>query len=146
MATIQFRGLDEWLHELRQATDHSTGICKMAVWEGGKVVGDAIKAALDDIPVEDHFVNKDKMRKGIREEEKAAIKAAFGLSKMRTGASITTKAGFNPGTKIAAVESGTSFQQKHPVVRKAANRARGEAEAAMAAKFNEEIMKIYMGV
>lgn len=146
MATIQFRGLDQWVYELQNATDHTTGICKMAVWEGGKVIGDTIRSALDDIPVEDEYVNKDKVRKGIRAEEKAAIKAAFGLSKMRVDGSISTKAGFNPGTKISAVENGTSYMQKHPVVRQAANRARGRAENAIAAKFGEEIMKIFMGV
>lgn len=146
MSTIQFRGLDKWVVELQNASQHATGICKMAVWEGGKIIGDEIRAALDEIPIEDHYVSKDKMRKGIRREEKAAIQAAFGLSKMRTDGSISTKAGFRPGTKIHAVESGTSYMQKHSVVRKAANRARNRAEAAMESKFSEELMKIFMGV
>lgn len=146
MATISFKGLDEWIVKLEKATDHSRGICKMAVWEGGKVVGDAIKSSLEDIPVQDHYVKKDVKRTGIRQEEKDAIIAAFGLSKMRTEASISTKAGFKAGTKIRAVESGTSYMQKHPVVRKAINKSRASAESAMSAKLQEEIFKIFMGV
>ena len=146
MPTIQFKGLDKWVVELQHATDRATGICKMAVWEGGKIVGDEIRASLENIPIEDHYVSKDKMRKGIRTEEKAAIQAAFGLSKMRVDGSVSTKAGFNPGTKIHAVESGTSYMQKHPIVRQAANRAKDRAEAAMASKFSEELLKIFMGV
>ena len=119
----------------------------MALWEGGKIVGDSIKNALNDIPVQDQYVPKGQTRVGIRSEEKAAIQAAFGLSKMRdTGSGYSTKAGFNAGTKIRQVESGTSYMQKHPVVRKAVNAAKGRAESAMAAKFEEETMKIMMGV
>ena len=146
MATIQFQGLDEWISKLERATNHSRGICKMAVWEGGKVVGDSIKAALSDIPVQDHFVPQGTERTGIRQEEKDEIIAAFGLSKMRTDSSISTKAGFNAGTKIRAVESGTSYMRKHPVVRQAVNRSKGAAEAAMSAKLQEELLKIFMGV
>lgn len=147
MATIKFSGLNEYISKLEKLTSHTTGICKAAVWEGGKVVGDAIKSSLNDIPVQDHYVQKDTQRTGIRQEEKEEIIAAFGLSKMRVGGgTISTKAGFNAGTKIRAVESGTSYMQKHPVVRKAANNAKGRAENAIKAKFEEEIMKIMMGV
>lgn len=142
MATIKFTGMDEYIRKLENLTAHSRGICKMAVWEGGKVVGDAIKAALEDIPVQDEYVQKGEMRTGIRSEEKEAIIAAFGLSKMRTGSSVSTKAGFKAGTKIRAVESGTSYMRKHPVVRQAINRAKPAAEAAIKAKLEEETNKL----
>lgn len=142
MATIKFTGLDEYIRRLENLTAHSRGICKMAVWEGGKVVGDAIKDALGDIPVQDEYVQKGEMRTGIRSEEKEEIIAAFGLSKMRTGSSVSTKAGFKAGTKIRVVESGTSYMHKHPVVRKAVNRAKPAAEAAIKAKLEEETNKL----
>ena len=142
MATIKFTGMDEYIRKLESLTAHSRGICKMAVWEGGKVVGDAIKAALEDIPVQDEYVQKGEMRTGIRSEEKEAIIAAFGLSKMRTGSSVSTKAGFKAGTKIRAVESGTSYMRKHPVVRQAINKAKPAAEAAIKAKLEEETNKL----
>lgn len=147
MATIQFRGLDEYVRKLENLTNHSRGVCKMAVWEGGKVVGDAIMASLNNIPVQDHYVPEGTQRTGIRQSEKTEIIEAFGLSKMRVeGGTVSTKAGFRAGTKIRAVESGTSYMQKHPVVRQAVNRSKSRAENAMKAKFDEETMKIMMGV
>ena len=119
----------------------------MALWEGGKIVGDSIKSSLDGIPVQNEYVPKGVKQTGVKSDEKAAIIAAFGLSKMReSGGGYSTKAGFNAGTKIRAVESGTSYMQKHPVVRQGINKSRGRAEMAMAAKFEEETMKIMMGV
>lgn len=147
MATIKFTGLDEYIQRLESVTNHTKGVTKMALWEGGKIIGDSIKSALGEIPVQDEYVPKGQTRTGIRTEEKAAIEAAFGLSKMReTGSGFSTKAGFNPGTKIVAVESGTSYMQKHPVVRKAVNASRARAESAMASKFEEETRKIMLGV
>lgn len=147
MATIKFEGLDEYIQKLENITAHTRGVTKMALWEGGKIVGDSIKSSLSSIPVQDHYVPKDTKRTGIRAEEKAAIVDAFGLSKMReSDGGYSTKAGFNAGTKIRQVESGTSYMQKHPVVRKAANASKGRAVSAMAAKFEEETMKIMMGV
>lgn len=146
MATIKFQGLDEYVRNLENLTARTTGICKAAVWEGGKVVGDSIKSSLNNIPVQEHYVPEGTERTGIRQEEKDAIIAAFGLSKMRTGGTVSTKAGFNPGTKIRVVESGNSFMKKHPVVRQAINSSKSRAENAMKAKLEEEIMKIMMGV
>ena len=142
MAQIKVKGLDEYIAKLEMLTTRSTGICKMAVWEGGKVVGDRIKSALAEIPVQDEYVRKGVTRTGVRQEEKDAIIAAFGLSKMRNAdGSISTKAGFNKGTVIRAVESGTSFMQKTHVVRKAVNASRSAAQNAMRAKFEEEVKK-----
>lgn len=147
MASIKFKGLDEYIEKLENVTAHTRGVTKMALWEGGKVIGDSIKSSLSDIPVQDQYVPKGEKRTGIRSEEKAAIQAAFGLSKMReSGGGYSTKAGFNAGTKIRQVESGTSYLTKHPVVRRAVNKSKGRAENAMASKFEEETMKIMMGV
>lgn len=146
MANLKFTGLDEYIRQLENLTSHTTGICKMAVWEGGKVIGDAIKSSLNDIPVQDEYVRKGHMRTGVRSEEKEAIVAAFGMSKMRVDGSVSTKAGFKAGTKIRAVESGTSYMQKHPVVRKAVNKSKAQAENAMKAKFEEATMKTMLGV
>lgn len=143
MATISIKGFEGWIEKLDQATERSKGICKMAVWEGGKVVGDSIKASLERIPVQDHYVPEGTIRTGILKEEKDKIISAFGLSKMRADISVSTKAGFKPGTKISAVENGTSYMQKHPVVRQAVNRARKSAQSAMEEKFLEETKKIF---
>lgn len=139
MASLKFSGLDEYIAKLERLTVHSRGICKAAVWEGGKVVGDNIKSALNDIRVQDEFVPKDEMRTGIRQEEKDKIISSFGLSKMRdNNGTISTKAGFRAGSRIRAVESGTSFMRKDPIVRQAVNRSKAAAESAIKAKFEKE--------
>ena len=143
MASIKLTGAEELIVKLERMTNHSRGICKMALWEGGKIVGDAIKSSLNDIPVQDHYVPPGTMRTGVTSEEKQEIINSFGLSKMRINSGvISTKAGFNAGSKIRAVESGTSYMIKHPVVRRAVNKSRAAAESAVSRKLVEEINKI----
>ena len=93
--------------------------------------------------VRDEWVPEGEKREGVRSDEKEDIINAFGLSKMRDEhGTISTKAGFKSGTKIRAVESGTSYMRKHPVVRQAVNTAKPLAEKAMERKFREETQDI----
>lgn len=143
MASIEFTGLEAYIRKLDLLTNRTTEICRKSVWEGGKVVGDAIKASLSQIRTQDEWVPKDEKREGVRSDEKEDIINAFGLSKMRDEhGTISTKAGFKSGTKIRAVESGTSYMRKHPVVRQAVNTAKPIAEKAMEQKFREETQDI----
>lgn len=142
MATIKLTGAEELIAKLERLSNRSRGVCKMALWEGGKVVGDAIKSSLDGIPVQDHYVPKGTMRTGVTQEDKDKIVSGFGLSKMRGNGTYSTKAGFKPGTKIRAVESGTSYMIKHPVVRRAVNSSKAAAVSAIRQKFVEEIEKL----
>lgn len=154
MATIRFKGLDEYIRKLENVTNHTKGVTKMALWEGGKVVGDNVRSALNSIPVQDHYVPKDTMRTGLWQEQKDGIINGFGMAKMREeGDKISTKAGIHGSTDgksnaalMRSVESGTSYMRKHPVIRQAVNKSRGRAENAMAAKFDEETMKIMQGI
>ncbi len=142
MPTIRITGLDAYIRKLESLTENAEESCKRAVWEGGRVVGDSIRSALSGIPVQDEYVPNGEKRKGIYPDEKEEIDKAFGLSKMRNeGGVISTKAGFRAGTKIRAVESGTSYMKKTPIVRPAVNRARGAAEEAMKAELEKEIEK-----
>lgn len=150
MATISMRGLDEYIAKIEQLTVHSRGICKMSLWEGGKVVGDNIRSALNNIPEQDHYVPKGTMRKGLTKEQKSGVISGFGLAKMRQdGGSISTKAGFHGSTDgkrnsalMRGVESGTSYMEKHPIVRPAINKSRSAAVSAIEAKFSEVIQNI----
>lgn len=150
MARITVKGLDEWIEKLDTLTNKSEGLCKRAVWEGGRVVKDAIAPALNDIPVQDHYVPKDQMRKGLTSEQKAGVINGFGLAKMRNeGGKISTKAGFKGMTDgvhnsalMRRVESGATYQQKHPIIRPAVNRARAAAKTAMQSRFEEDVQTI----
>lgn len=149
MAMWTFKGLDKYVAALEKLSAHAEGQMKAAVWEGAKVVADSMKAAINSIPTQDEYVPKDQIRRSITSEQKQGLIDGFGLSKMRTGGAVTTKAGFagtnakgvSNGTIARQVESGTSWMQKHPVIRRAANSSKGAAEAAMAKKLEEIISK-----
>lgn len=143
MATWNFKGLDKYVLALEKMSMHTTGHLKASVYEGAKVVADNIKSALNSIPTQDEYTKPGEMRRGITSEQKASLISGFGLSKIRSEGSVNTKAGFsgsNGKTTNAAiarqVESGTSWMQKHPVIRRAANSSKGAAEAAMARKLD----------
>lgn len=148
MATIKFDGLDSIVAALENLTDNSREACKRAVWEGGNVVGNRIRSALNGIPVQDYYVPEGTKRYGISQEDKDEIIAGFGLAKMEASSNINTRAGFKTGAagKMRKVESGTSYLKKHPTIRPAINGATEAAETVMEAKLEEEIFKLYMGV
>lgn len=150
MATWKFRGLDKYVAQLEKLSNHAEGQMKAAVWEGAKVVADNMKAAINALPVQDEYVKKGVRRSGITSEEKEGLIAGFGLSKMRTGSAVTTKAGFQgknaKGISNAGVArqitSGTSWLIKSPGIRNAVSRSKSQAEAAMQAKLESEIRKM----
>lgn len=153
MATWKFKGLDEYVAKLEKLTTSAEGQMKMAVYDGAAIVADNIKSALHTIPVQDHFVPEGTRRTGITEDQKNGIISGFGLAKMqKKGNSINTKAGFDGrnangesnATIMMRVESGTSYMQKHPVVRSAANKSKGAAEAAIKATLEREIQKLML--
>ncbi len=151
MATWKFRGLDTYIAQLEKLSDSATGTMKMAVYDGAAVVADSIKLALNTIPVQDEYVPKSEKRKGITQDEKDGLVQGFGLSEMRNDkGTINTKAGFsgknkngvNNVTVARQVESGTSWMEKHPVIRQAANRSKHAAEKAMEKTLESEIKKL----
>lgn len=144
MATWKFRGLDTYIAQLEKLSDHAVGQMKMAVWEGGKVVADNMKAAIESLPVQDEFVPRNKKRTGITSEEKAELISGFGLSKMRTGGSVTTKAGFDGASAGTArkVTSGTTWMKKNSAIRQAVTRSKAQAEEAIRVKLESEIEKL----
>lgn len=146
MATWKFKGLDKYVLQLEQLSAHAEGQMKAAVYEGAKVVADRIKSAMQTIPTQDGYVQPGKMRAGPTTEEKEGMIAGFGLSKMRTGSEVSTKAGFSGttggvsnATIARQVASGTSWMRKHPAIRQAVNASKGAAEAAMARKLEQII-------
>lgn len=143
MATINFTGLDSLVVDLEKLTAHTEDSMKRVVWAGGKVVGDNIRAALNNIPVQDYYVPEGTMRTGVSQEDKNEIISGFGMAKMRKEGAITTRAGFRTGAagKMRKVESGTSYLRKHPIIRPAANRSKGAAETAMEQELIKEINK-----
>lgn len=151
MATWKFRGLDTYIAQLERISDKAEASIKMAVYDGAAVVADNIKTALRTIPVQDEYVPKGEKRNGITPEEKESLINGFGLAKMQnSNGMINTKAGFrgknssgvNNATVARQVESGTSWLEKHPVIRQATNQSKKKAEKAMQETLESEIRRL----
>ena len=157
MAKIKVVGIDSFVRDLNDLAGDTEGICKMAVYEGAKVVADSVKANINALPTRDgKYVPKGKKARGATPEEKAALQSGFGISRMRANGTIDVSIGFDGymagGTKnypkgkpismiARSIESGTSWLQKTPFVNRGVASSKGAAEAAMQKCFDAEIKK-----
>lgn len=128
----------------------SQEIAKRGLYDGAKVVADAVRARVEDLPVTDEYGWPDHPRDGIRDYEKAGLAAGLGVADHRAGGGkVDTSIGFHgynsrgkPNALIArSVERGTSFMKADPIVRPAVNASRSAARAAMVKTAEEEIKK-----
>lgn len=157
MAKIELKEFEEYQKLLESVFDDTEGLIREAVYDGGKVVADEIKAGLKNIPVENGYGTEEKPLSGINRRQKSDLIEGFGLAPIeKDGDYINTKAGMDgygsiptkkypdgvPNTLLMrSIESGTSFRKKHPVFRPAVNRSRKKAIEAMKNKFDEAIKK-----
>lgn len=158
MAKFKVVGIDAAFSGLELMGKDADGIAKMCVYDGAKIVGDAVKKNISSLPVRDPKDNKRGKRvKGVTPDEKTALQKGFGIAKMRSeGDSVNTVLGFDgydsnitakypkghPISMIArANEVGTSWLVKSPFLKPAYNSSRAAAEAAMSKRFDEELKK-----
>ena len=154
-------GIDRYIQKLVNlefASPHTAG---KAVYEGAKIVADAIKAEIEALPVEKARKNsEDDKATGITQRQKDGLRDGFGIATMRQdGSFYNVKLGFHgynsqktkkypsgqPNAMIArAVEGGTSFRKKNPFVSRAVRKVRKQAEKKMAEVVDQEIKKIMM--
>lgn len=138
MATIEFKGIDEYSKKLAQIGLKAEAACKFAIYDAAGIVRDEIKAAT---PVSDD------------ERSSGDLKDSVKLTEMQNDDGfIYTKVVFTgydgkgaPNQLIArALESGRSSKKigKHPFVRKATNRARKRAEQLMDFNLNKYLYEI----
>ena len=145
MATLRLKGMDEYISRLNKLTAHTEDTMKRAVYAGADKIADAVRLSMVGIPVQDEYVNKGEMRTGVKAEDKEKIQLGLGIAKIRNeSGSVNTKVGFARGVVGMArkVESGTSYMQKYPFVRRAVNKARQAAMQEMAKVFDEETKKL----
>lgn len=133
-------GIDKLIEDFGNLALESEEISKRALYDGMKVVADAIVSNISGI----------KTGHGISEADIAGLRSGFGISRMQTkGSSIDAKTGFagtnangkKNSTVARGIESGTSYRAKQPFVSKAGRSAKGAAEAAIAKTLEEEINK-----
>ena len=158
MAKVTFKGLDGYIEALLKLRGDEETTIKKSLFPGAKIIADSIKSEMMGLKTRvpgKYYGNE--MAPGPNPQEKNDMIASFGLSPMENkNGFINTKAGFDgyghhvtdsypggvPNALVARVcESGTSWQNKQPFMRKAISRSREQAIAAMAAKFDEEIKK-----
>ena len=148
---------EEYLLKLSRLEQNADSIIKQAVYQGAKVVGDAIKGEAEALPVEPfRKLGQGEVFTGVTPEEKEAIVQGFGLSDMeqdRLG--WNTKAGFAgyvtrqktkkypKGTPVPmlvrSIESGSSVRRKIPFVRRAVKASQPQAVRAMGDTVEQEI-------
>lgn len=165
MAKISFDGIDEYAKRLGILWKESEKIIESAVYAGAEVVANEIKEGLKELPIEEGenglppMGSEKNPLKGVSRRQKTDLIDGFGLATMENDDGyINTKAGFDgygsvktkaypkgqPNAMLMrSVESGTSFRDKHPVIRPAVNRARKKSEEAMRKKIDEELNNIF---
>lgn len=146
-------GLEEFIAELTRAGQMSAVDCGKAIYVGGKIVADAVRAEVDALPTDPKFTKKGK--RGILPSEKAGLQAGLGIAKARNSDGFrNVQIGFHgyngaatkswpkgpPNAMIArAINRGTSFIRPNNFMTRAANKSRAAAEAAMKAEFERQV-------
>lgn len=159
MATLKWSdGFNEYLAQLSKLSDQSLEICKAAVYDGAGVVADAVREGVRSIPINNGYGTTAMPIDGVTAKQKAGLLEGLGISPMEEeNGYVHVKIGFDgynslktkkypngqPNSLIMrAVESGTSFRAKNPVVSKATRSAKEKAEEAMRKSIDASIEKI----
>ena len=133
-----------------------TPIARAALYEGAKVVADAMTGAIDNAKTQPFKYGTKGSLRYPTPEEINAVKASgwfIGVSKFdRNSGLATTSVGLNKAgytdlmgrtvpvaVLVRSIESGTSFMRKQPVFRAAVNRVKGQAEDAIASEVQNRL-------
>lgn len=152
-------GMDELVANFETAERAAQGIAKASLYEGAKVMADAMHGSLSEIRTEPfRYVPAGGELRLPSPQEAAAVRAAkFGVAKHQgSGSEVNTVVGItgtgyvelNGKTVPAAmllrsIQSGTSFMRAQPVVRRAINRTKGAAGARIASEAESRIQKLF---
>ena len=158
MATLTFKGIDEYTDKLEQAQKHATGIIKRAVYDGAGVLADEVRRQIQTLPVQRTNPPSGEHLNGVFSYEKDGLLNSMGVAKIRDDAGhIGTRIffdGYNrmkskkypnghPNSLIArSINSGTSVRAKIPFLNRAVSKARAKVEAAMQARLDSDLNKI----
>ena len=157
---FQVDGLDELNAKMEKLGGEALHIAAEGLYEGAGVVADAVSSAVNGIATEKFkYAAGGKKRKPSPEEKALLTSAKKGVAKFRSnGTEVQTSVGMQnagygningkskPGPQIAnAINSGTSFMNKQPFVRKAAKSGGTKAINAMKARIEEAFDQIIGG-
>ncbi len=159
MATMRFRGLDEYLQKLQRVEKNTPEIVGKVVYGMADIVADAVREEINALPAEPDTEALKAWAKGNRApltvKEKKGLQKGFGITKMlEEDGYYHVKLGFDgyneiktkkypkgqPNVMIArAIESGSSIRDKRPFVRPATNKSRKSAEKRAQTIIDDEI-------
>lgn len=152
-ARITVKGVEKYLAEIRSLQADAEEYISRAVYDGAGVVGDAVKAALMALPVDNR--GKVPMRRSIHQIQKDGLIDGYGITPMRDDkGQINVKIGFDgynnfitfkhpigqPNAMIArSLESGTYFMPKNRIISKTTNQYKNACIQAMEKSLDKSI-------
>lgn len=156
--TMELTGWDEAIEKLDRLTRLGKKEIGPVLFEGGKILADAVRKEINALPTDDSSKKMGEARSGLRSIQKAGLQAGFGIAKMKsTGSGYNILMGFHgynamktkaypngqPNKMIArSLAKGTSFLQRDDFVARARASAAEAAEDAMAKKLLETIQDL----
>ena len=155
--SLEVTGVDDLIRKMDKIADKGVECASLALYEGARVTADAVGGAVENIATEPfRYAGSGQKRKPSPEEKAVLAGAKHGVAKFRKGITkVDTSVGYQnsgygqingktvPVPLIAnAINSGTSFMQKQPFIRKAFSQSQKAAEAAIENKLREELDKL----
>lgn len=155
--SFEVTGLDKLIENMDKLGEQAPHVAARGLYDGAGVVADAVSTAVHGIATEPFkYAGRGKTRKPSPEEKAIVTGAKHGVAKFRnTGVSVQTSVGYQnagygtlngvtkPVPLIAnAINSGTSFMQKQPFMRKAFSQSKGAAVAKIESTILEEFDKL----
>lgn len=158
MAKFQFEGVDKLIAQYEKLQGNTEEMIGKAIYNGAGVVMKSCVAAVEGIATDNRFGTQENPTTGPSTIQKIGLRNAIGITKMRNDNGFrNVKIGFDgyntvktkrwpqgqPNMMVArAVESGTSWMQKQPFMRKAEQSSRSACEKAMSETIDLEIKRI----
>lgn len=155
--SINVDGMDELAGKLDKLLDKAQDVAALGLYEGAGVMADKVSQAVNSIATEPFkYAAGGRQRKPSPEEKAIVAGAQHGVAKFRkTGIRVETSVGYKnsgyaslngktkPVPMIAnAINSGTSFMQAQPFIRRAFSQGRGAAESATEAGIRKHMDKL----
>lgn len=146
--SLEVDGFEKLTQEMQKLPEKAEEVAALALYDGAGVMADAVSRATRGIATEPFKYASGGRKRKPSPEEKAIIESApKGIGKFRKdGVSVRTSVGMQnagyadlngttkPIPQIAnAINSGTSFMEKQPFLRKAFSQSKKAAEAAIEA-------------
>ena len=154
MANIKYTGFDDYMALLRNIEANAEDIAKKAVYEGAKVVADAVKTQINSISV----AGASSYEEERREKQKECLRESLGISPMRDDSGfLNVKVGFDgyndiktrkypngqPNAMVARIfNSGTSHNRKQPFFKRAISQSKERCKEVMRVEVEETIKAI----